>query len=152
MCISSVTSIHQSTIFLTTYLLIYCYSLDWNHPTFSKSWEALECISQHHESNHNTKFCSKKKINWWIHVTIKIMSLFRRCSLHTCLLLSKNFPNFHIRFWKLIQRVVTVRNYVRGGEGDEGVLAASEFGGSERRTERGTDSMFITMPPPESKF
>ena len=31
------------------------------------------------------------------------------------------------------------------GDGAEGVLAASEFGGSEKRTERETDIMFITM-------
>ena len=67
-------------------------------PFLNLEW-ALTWISQHHSNNNNTKFRSKNirelvKINWWIDVTNKIVSLFRWCSLHTCFLSNKFPPIF----------------------------------------------------------
>ena len=55
------------------------FSLDWNYPTFSKSWGGINMHMYHSIiKKHNTKFRKNiirglVKINWWIDVTNKII-------------------------------------------------------------------------------
>ena len=95
------TSIHQSTIFFIKilYSFVAFFWIEIIKP-FLNLEGASKCISQHHLSNHSTKFCYKNirglvKINLWIDVTNKIyfqtLSKIMLCQFK--LLKSCGFPN-----------------------------------------------------------